>query len=338
MSLPLLGAGLSVDAPATTPVNTVAPVLSGMPTTGSTISVTNGTYTGGGSLTYSYQWFATDPDGDIGLTPDINANSRSLPTIGGVPDGTRFVYCAVTATNEAGSVTTNSNQIGPVTPTVIDYSSNVVLQTWTVPAGCTAAYFEGGGSGGNGGSTSASFGETGGGGGAYAKSFAGVTPADVINIYPDFMTLGAVGAGSYAAPASDPTNYFMYAPSGAAGSGATVGAGGLTTNAVANIASNSGGDGGARSATSGGGGGGGAGSGGAGGTGGNGGVATGGTAGAAGTTGGTAGGVGSGLINGTGGDGSVSSTVGGGSGGGGGGVGVSATHGIGGNGRVRVTY
>jgi hypothetical protein len=95
-------------APASSPpVNTVAPVVSGSIVEGSTLSVTDGTWTGDPAPTFAYQW---REDGvDIpGQTADTLLLTPGL--VGTVID------CRVTATNTAGTDSALSNAVGPIQP------------------------------------------------------------------------------------------------------------------------------------------------------------------------------------------------------------------------------
>jgi hypothetical protein len=79
----------------TPPVNTVAPVISGTPTRGQSLSTTNGTWTGSPAPTYAYQWQrdTTDISGATG--------KGRLLTVGDVGHTLR---CVVTAKNSSGEV------------------------------------------------------------------------------------------------------------------------------------------------------------------------------------------------------------------------------------------
>lgn len=86
------------------PVNTVAPVISGTPTVGQTLTSTTGTWTGSPTITYAYQWksgasnVGTNANIYVLVTGDIGAN----------------ITCVVTATNPGGSTNATSNSLGPV--------------------------------------------------------------------------------------------------------------------------------------------------------------------------------------------------------------------------------
>jgi hypothetical protein len=85
-----------------TPVNTVAPVISGTNTFGSTLTTTNGTFTGTATLTYTYQWLR-------GGSP-IAGQTASTYVIGS-SDSLAAITCEVTATNSYGSDSEVSNTI-----------------------------------------------------------------------------------------------------------------------------------------------------------------------------------------------------------------------------------
>lgn len=88
------------------PVNTVAPVLSGTPEVGQTLSVTNGTWTSQSAVTYAYAWYADSAviAGATAATYELTASE----------DGATITV-VVTATNANGSASETSNALGPVT-------------------------------------------------------------------------------------------------------------------------------------------------------------------------------------------------------------------------------
>lgn len=114
-----LGLGLGRVARGTgvaAPVNTVLPVISGTAHVGQTLSVTNGTWTGGVD-SYAYQW-----RDDTAPISGATASTYLLTTgeIGGI------ITCTVTATNAGGSTAATSAG----TAAVLDadpYFANVVL-------------------------------------------------------------------------------------------------------------------------------------------------------------------------------------------------------------------
>ena len=89
----------------TGPTNTVAPVVSGTATVGQTLSTTNGTWTGVGTITYAYQWL------DDGAA--ISGATSSTYTLTASEEG-GFISCRVTATDDNGSTAATSNSLGPV--------------------------------------------------------------------------------------------------------------------------------------------------------------------------------------------------------------------------------
>lgn len=91
--------------PEVSPANMVAPAITGTPTVGQVLTVTNGTWTGNPSPTFTRQWRsgATDIESATGTTytlveADVGQN----------------ITCVVTATNSAGSDVAISNELGPV--------------------------------------------------------------------------------------------------------------------------------------------------------------------------------------------------------------------------------
>lgn len=98
------------------PVNTVRPVISGTFVLGGTLSCTTGTWTGEEPITYAYQWaYALLDDNDevllvsgdpIGVA--IPGATSSTYVIGAEYDDD-FLFCVVTATNDGGSASADSN-------------------------------------------------------------------------------------------------------------------------------------------------------------------------------------------------------------------------------------
>lgn len=101
-----LGLGLGMvrakRSSVTPPANTVAPVASGTARVGETLSVTDGTWTGTAPITYTYQWRR---DG-----VNIGSATNSTYVLVTADLGTA-IDCNVTATNAAGAVTQDSNNI-----------------------------------------------------------------------------------------------------------------------------------------------------------------------------------------------------------------------------------
>jgi hypothetical protein len=87
------------------PVNTAAPVVSGTATVGSTLSTTNGTWTGAPAPTFTYQW-------QRGTTNISGATSSTY--VVGFGDISNTLRCVVTATNPLGAVSANSNNTATV--------------------------------------------------------------------------------------------------------------------------------------------------------------------------------------------------------------------------------
>lgn len=84
------------------PVNTVAPVASGGPIVGQTVSCTTGTWTGSPTIAYTYQWRR---DG-----VNIGSATNSTYVLVSGDDG-KAIDCMVTATNAAGNASQDSNNI-----------------------------------------------------------------------------------------------------------------------------------------------------------------------------------------------------------------------------------
>lgn len=106
-----------------TPVNTVAPVISGSTPVGSTLTTTNGTWTN--SPTFTYQWYR-------GATLITSATAATYVTV--TADTGLAVTCRVTGTNAAGSAVGISNAI---TPTALTF--NFTAKTNNTSAGSSTA-------------------------------------------------------------------------------------------------------------------------------------------------------------------------------------------------------
>src|SRR5690606_21725559 len=87
------------------PVNTAAPVISGTPKVGETLSVTTGTWTGVPALSISYQWTRDESDisGATGSTYTLIEDDEDA-----------MIGCRVTATNAEGSDSADAEEVGPV--------------------------------------------------------------------------------------------------------------------------------------------------------------------------------------------------------------------------------
>lgn len=91
-----------------TPINSVAPVVSGNPVVGSTLTVTNGTWNNS-PTSYSYQWLANT----VAITSNATSNTFVLTS---TQNGAN-ISCNVIAINASGTtnIATTSNSVGPVT-------------------------------------------------------------------------------------------------------------------------------------------------------------------------------------------------------------------------------
>jgi hypothetical protein len=100
----------------TAPAITAEPVISGSPVEGSTLSTSNGTWSGTG-ITFAYQWVRCGADGglpDGSNCPTIAGATGSSYSLGSDDIGRRF-RVQVTATNSAGTATVASNPTDTVT-------------------------------------------------------------------------------------------------------------------------------------------------------------------------------------------------------------------------------
>jgi hypothetical protein len=86
----------------TAPVNTVAPVISGTNTFGSTLTTTDGTFTGTAPITFTYQW-------QRGGSPIAGQTANTY--VIGSSDSLAAITCEVTATNSYGFDSEVSNTI-----------------------------------------------------------------------------------------------------------------------------------------------------------------------------------------------------------------------------------
>lgn len=97
------GAGATIDAEP--PENTELPSITGTPTVGQVLTVTNGTWTGNPSPTFTRQWRR-------GATNIASATGTTYTLV--ADDVGQSITCAVTATNSSGSDVAISNELGPV--------------------------------------------------------------------------------------------------------------------------------------------------------------------------------------------------------------------------------
>jgi hypothetical protein len=104
------------------PANTSAPVISGIPGVGQTLTSTTGTWTGTPGPTFSYQW-------KRGVT-NVGTNANTYSPVSG--DIASNITCVVTATNTAGSANATSNAIGPIVALPVNSVAPVISGTATV--------------------------------------------------------------------------------------------------------------------------------------------------------------------------------------------------------------
>jgi len=103
------------------PVNTIAPVISGTNTFGSTLTTTDGTFTGTAPITITYQWQRN------GLAI---AGQTANTYVVGVSDSLAAITCLVTGTNGYGSDSEVSNTI-----TVVDFAPVNMVAPTVSPSG-----------------------------------------------------------------------------------------------------------------------------------------------------------------------------------------------------------
>ena len=96
---------ISLMPKATGPINTVAPAITGTAVDEYTLTCSTGTWTGTGSITYTYQW--TRNGSNIGSATN---STYTLVTA----DVGQSILCVVTATDITGSASANSNTVTPI--------------------------------------------------------------------------------------------------------------------------------------------------------------------------------------------------------------------------------
>lgn len=89
------------------PVNSVAPAITGTTTEGSTLTVSNGTWTGTATITYTRQWYRNGSP--------ISAATGSTYELVGADVGTT-ITAIVTASNTYGLVQAAASGVGPIAP------------------------------------------------------------------------------------------------------------------------------------------------------------------------------------------------------------------------------
>ncbi len=116
------------------PANTTAPQITGTPTSGQTLSVSTGSWTGTTPITYAYEWQRCDGNG-VNCAPIAGATQATYILTGADVGGK--IQVLVTATNNAGSARKYSNQVGPVVapgPTLPDGAIKLPNGKYSVPA------------------------------------------------------------------------------------------------------------------------------------------------------------------------------------------------------------
>jgi len=87
------------------PKNTVRPEVTGTADEGETLTCSEGTWTGTGTITYAYQWFR----GGAEISSETSATYVVT-----LADRGSLLSCRVTATDDDGSRSRRSNSVGPV--------------------------------------------------------------------------------------------------------------------------------------------------------------------------------------------------------------------------------
>ena len=112
------------------PVNTVAPAVTGTASFGSTLTTTNGTWTGAPAPTFSYQWQR--------VTTNIGGATSSTYVLVAADVG-NTIRCVVTATNIIAAVSANSNSTATVAA-VVPGAPTIGTATQTGPTTATVTY------------------------------------------------------------------------------------------------------------------------------------------------------------------------------------------------------
>lgn len=116
------------------PKSTVAPVISGTPKQGDTLTTTLGTWTGG-SLTYTYLWYRCDAnETNCGEIAGATASTYVVTS----SDVGKYLISIVVATNGAGSARANSNALGPVAASASTTTAPPPSGTTRLPNGETS--------------------------------------------------------------------------------------------------------------------------------------------------------------------------------------------------------
>jgi hypothetical protein len=109
--------GVTVASAARTasgPTNTARPSIVGTAKQGETLTASNGTWSGSGTITYSYQWQRCDKNGQSCQNISSAKNNQYQLV---KDDVGKTIAVAVTATDSNGSSTAYSSTVGPVAPT-----------------------------------------------------------------------------------------------------------------------------------------------------------------------------------------------------------------------------
>lgn len=107
---------ISFKANGTAPVNSVAPVISGIQIVSQTLSTTNGTWTGTPTIFYTYQWLRNGTN--------ISGATNSNYTLVAADSGAN-IRCVVKGTNAFGNSSANSNTLAIIRTVFDEYSNGV---------------------------------------------------------------------------------------------------------------------------------------------------------------------------------------------------------------------
>ena len=141
------GTPISIQGTAA-PVNTAAPTTVGTPAVGSTLTATNGGWTGSGAITYAFQW-QSSANGSSGWTGAPGSGATTSSYAVAVADAGRYLRVVVTASTSGGSAAVASaaravipyNTVAPTTSgsLIVGRVLTANAGTW-IPGATSSAY------------------------------------------------------------------------------------------------------------------------------------------------------------------------------------------------------
>lgn len=109
---------LNGNVPASAPANTVLPAVTGTDLVGSTLTSTDGTWTGAPPITFTYSWYRYDDN--AGTNPVLISGATSHTYVLQSADNGKYVRCLVTATDDLGAIGAYSNYTSQVKTPVVN--------------------------------------------------------------------------------------------------------------------------------------------------------------------------------------------------------------------------